>query len=158
MQLNQPQSCFVVPSAKRHIGQARLWVKLILPLSVCLLASGCSLFSGGSGLESDDTVTGSINPQIEAQGIDNGDADVIRAVVGAAEKPQPSHVLAWHNPETGSHGSVSAITPFEGSHGQDCRNFKATVNSFTGAAVFAGETCQASRAGWVLSWFAEDGN
>ena len=61
--------------------------------------------------------------------------------------------LAWSNPQTGSTGTIVAIDKFMGKHGQQCRGFKTSVDTFMGIAFYNGEACQISPGEWVLSWF-----
>ncbi|MEM7462972.1 MAG: RT0821/Lpp0805 family surface protein [Pseudomonadota bacterium] len=104
-----------------------------------------------------EIITSSVAEPIKAEGIDATDTDIIKTVVAGADKlDAPSNVLAWSNPETGNHGTITAIDKFVGSHGQKCKKFQTTVDSFMGISIYNGETCEMRKGFWVLSWFNRD--
>lgn len=104
-----------------------------------------------------EIITGSITKPIKAEGIDPTDAETIKlAVVDAAPSQETPAVLAWRNPETGHSGTITAIDRYIGSHGQSCKKFRTTVDSFMGIALYNGETCELKKGFWVLSWFIRD--
>jgi surface antigen len=124
--------------------------------------SGCSLSKGVGSLASEpELITGSVTKSVEAEGIDPTDAEAIKLTVvdngnidggGAAD----SNLLAWSNPETGNSGTITAIDKFIGTHGQSCKKFRTTVDSFMGISLYNGETCELKPGFWVLSWFIRD--
>ena len=67
-----------------------------------------------------------------------------------------AHLLAWSNPETGNSGTITAIDKFIGNHGQSCKKFRTTVDSFMGISLYNGETCELKPGFWVLSWFIRE--
>ncbi|MGI9400866.1 MAG: RT0821/Lpp0805 family surface protein [Rhizobiaceae bacterium] len=104
-----------------------------------------------------EIITSSISEPVKADGIDTTDTDIIKSVVAGADKVEsPSNVLAWSNPDTGNHGTIMAIDKFVGSHGQKCKKFQTTVDSFMGISIYNGETCEMRKGFWVLSWFDRD--
>ena len=126
---------------------------------VAVLATGCAVNKPFAALESDPAIiTSSVTKPIEAEGVDPRDAETIKmAVAEAQSEGTASRLLAWSNPETGSSGTITAIDQFVGSHGQSCKKFRTTVDSFMGISLYNGETCELKKGLWVLSWFLRDG-
>lgn len=150
----------VLNTDKLHIEQAPKQVNNIRQaLSVsaaALFISACSVSSGLDSLATEDTViTSSVTQNAEPQGIDSADAEIIKSTVAGADT---SNVLAWTNPETGNKGTITAIDKFVGSHGQKCKKFQTTVDTFMGISIYNGETCELKSGFWVLSWFLKDGS
>ncbi len=117
--------------------------------------SACSISSQMSSMVDEDTlVTGSVADPAKPEGVESTDAEVIKDIVAVSntEKPQTSE-LAWNNPDTGNSGTIVAIDKFVGSHGQKCKKFQTTIDSFVGISLYDGETCEIKRGMWVLSWF-----
>lgn len=126
--------------------------------TICLFASGCTLNSQVADLEADKSIiTGSVTQQVKPEGIDETDAELIKlAVVTPENQTEPSNLMAWSNPETGNKGTITAIDDFVGTHGQNCKKFRTTVDSFMGISLYNGETCELRKGFWVLSWFLRD--
>ena len=120
--------------------------------------AGCSISRTlSSEPDQPEIVTSSITEPMKAEGIDSTDAEMIKAMVAEAEGAEPrSNMLAWSNPDTGNSGTITAIDRFVGSHGQNCKKFQTTVDSFAGISVYNGETCEVQKDAWVLSWFKRD--
>ena len=129
-------------------------------LSMLSTMSGCSVGTSLSSIESEpEIITGSITKPIKIEGIDPTDAEAIKLIVAEAQKqPEPSNLLAWNNPETGNSGTITAIDDYIGTHGQSCKKFRTTVDSFMGISLYNGETCELKKGFWVLSWFIRDKN
>jgi len=100
-----------------------------------------------------ELITESVAKPVKTEGVANTDAEVIKAAVSEARVGSKVKPLAWRNPETGSSGTIVAIDNFMGKHGQNCRGFKTSVDTFMGIAFYNGEACQISPGEWVLSWF-----
>jgi len=144
----------------QHIEQSSKRVNCFgsaLVISAALFGiSACSVSSGLDSLSSEDTViTSSVTQNTQLQGIDTADAEIIKSTVAQSEA---SNVLAWTNPETGNKGTITAINKFVGSHGQKCKKFQTTVDTFMGISIYNGETCELKPGFWVLSWFLKDGS
>ena len=133
-------------------------LKVALALLVVSAATGCTLNKTMSSLESEpQIVTSSVTKPVKAEGIDSTDAEMIKNVVAEAESVEPTpSTLAWSNPDTGNSGTIMAIDKFVGSHGQKCKKFQTTVDSFMGISLYKGETCELKSGFWVLSWFLRD--
>ncbi len=117
--------------------------------------SACSISSQKSSMVDESTlVSGSVAKPVKPEGVESTDAEVIKDIVAVSntEKPQTSE-LAWNNPDTGNSGTIVAIDKFVGSHGQKCKKFQTTIDSFVGISLYDGETCEIKRGMWVLSWF-----
>lgn len=130
---------------------------------ICLMAlslSGCAVGKTMSALDSDpEIITGSVTEPVKAEGIDPTDAEAIKLTVVDAENTNAqSNLLAWSNPETGNSGTITAIDRYIGTHGQSCKKFRTTVDSFMGISLYNGETCELKKGFWVLSWFIRDKN
>ncbi len=129
-------------------------LKTILVAASCMLLPACSVSSGiGSASTEDELITSSISKPVAPQGIESTDAEIIKSVVAGADAPS---ALAWQNPDTGNKGTITAIDKFVGSHGQKCKKFQTTVDTFMGIALYNGETCELKKGFWVLSWFLRD--
>jgi surface antigen len=132
---------------------------LLGTICISLSISACSLSAKPTAaLEPEpELVTGSIAKSVEPEGIDPTDAETIKTTVANAETTgEGGHLLAWSNPETGSSGTITAIDRYIGTHGQSCKKFRTTVDSFMGIALYNGETCELKQGFWVLSWFIRD--
>jgi hypothetical protein len=138
-----------VHSAPMGIFKLAAVCLLILPLGACSL-------SRTAKLESEQAlVTSSISKPVAAEGVDSTDVEVIKNMVTSADgETMPE--LAWSNPDTGSRGTIKAIDQFVGSHGQTCKKFQTTVDSFTGISLYNGETCETKKDSWVVSWFLRE--
>ena len=141
-----------------HIGQSfspfnRL-ARTIVISSASLAISACSVSSSlPEATPTDQIITGSITKPVQPEGIETADAEIIKAAVAQSET---SNILAWQNPETGNKGTITAIDKFTGSHGQKCKKFQTTVDTFMGISLYNGETCELKKGFWVLSWFLKD--
>ncbi len=138
-----------VHSASLHIFKLAAVCALVLPLGACSLSRTAALEDERA------LVTSSITKPVAAEGIDSTDVEVITNAVAAADNGMEPE-LAWSNPDTGSRGTIKAIDKFVGSHGQKCKKFQTTVDSFTGISLYNGETCEARKDSWVLSWFRRE--
>lgn len=130
-------------------------VATLCALAFVVVSSGCAL-NGTSGPEltsNDKIVEGSVVAATRSEGVTPTDAEVIKTAVAGATDDGEVKALAWANPETGSSGTIVAIDEFMGKHGQSCRGFKTSVDTFMGIAFYNGEACQISPGEWVLSWF-----
>lgn len=144
--------------ASLHIGQPLTCVnrmaKAILISATCITLSACSMSSTMNDAQSEDQIiTSSITKPVQPEGIESADAEIIKTVVAGSEN---SNVLAWQNPDTGNKGTITAIDKFIGSHGQKCKKFQTTVDTFMGISLYNGETCELKKGFWVLSWFLKD--
>lgn len=141
-----------------NIGNNLACFKLVAKasfVSVALMAlSACSVSSTTSELPTEDQIiTGSITKPVQPEGIETADAEIIKSVVAQSDQ---TNVLAWQNPETGNKGTITAIDKFTGSHGQKCKKFQTTVDTFMGISLYNGETCELKKGFWVLSWFLKE--
>jgi len=118
-------------------------------------AQGCAV--NGNTLpelaSNNSVITNSVIAQTRSEGVEATDADVIKTAVATAHMTDNVKALAWQNPETGSSGTIVAIDNFMGKHGQKCRGFKTSVDTFMGISFYNGEACQISPGEWALSWF-----
>lgn len=141
-----------------HIGQARSSINRLAQATVfsvaCVALSACSVSSTvGQAPTEDQIITSSITKPVQPEGIETADAEIIKSVVAGSET---SNVLAWQNPDTGNKGTITAIDKFTGSHGQKCKKFQTTVDTFMGISLYNGETCELKKGFWVLSWLLKD--
>lgn len=143
--------------AFQHIDHAPVRVNRIMRgaaiAAICLILPACTLSSGLGSVKEDQVVTNSVAKQVQPEGIETADAEVIKSVVAEAGNSQSDNLLAWQNPDTGSKGTIMAINRFVGSHGQQCKKFQTTVDTFMGISLYNGETCELKKGFWVLSWF-----
>jgi len=141
-----------------HIGQPLASVnrltKAIVVSTVCITLSACSVSSTlPEAISADQIITGSVTKPVQPEGIETADAEIIKSVVAGSES---SNLLAWQNPDTGNKGTITAIDKFTGSHGQKCKKFQTTVDTFMGISLYNGETCELKKGFWVLSWFLKE--
>lgn len=139
----------------QHINQTNVGVNLpgmaVAAVMATIVVTGCSVSQGMDSIETQDQlVTNSITKPVEAEGIGSEDAEIIKTVVSKSDE---NNLLAWQNPETGNKGTITAIDNFVGSHGQQCKKFQTTVDTFMGISLYNGETCELKKGFWVLSWF-----
>ena len=133
------------------------YLSIMAALALSTSVAGCSISRTAALEQEPEVITSSITKPIKAEGIDSTDAELIKTVVaGAEDSSLESNMLAWSNPDTGNHGTIMAIDRFVGSHGQSCKKFQTTVDSFTGISVYNGEACEMEKGSWVLSWFTRD--
>ncbi|MEM7069944.1 MAG: RT0821/Lpp0805 family surface protein [Pseudomonadota bacterium] len=157
---NDKRDVGTIPNTQ-HIDQDMRPVNTIARVSIVSIVlmglTACSVSSGVSSLESEEKlVTQSVTKPVETDGVSTVDAEIIKTAVADAETTK---LLAWQNPESGSKGTITAIDKFIGSHGQQCKKFQTTVDTFMGISLYNGETCELKKGFWVLSWFlkAENG-
>lgn len=140
--------------ADLHIKQPRTRVNRPVQCAVLVASvflSACSVSNTLTETSSPDTmVTSSVSKPVKQEGIDSTDAELIKTVVADSESEK---ALAWQNPDTGNKGTITAIDKFIGSHGQQCKKFQTTVDTFMGISLYNGETCELRKGFWVLSWF-----
>lgn len=66
-------------------------------------------------------------------------ADAVRrALAGGADEKSPD----WHNPATGSSGTLAAIGEAEEDGGATCRIFASTVTSIRGVHLYTSRACR----------------
>lgn len=140
-----------------HIEQTGSSVNRIARVAVfsiaCITLSACSVSNQLETTTEDQIITSSVTKPVQPEGIEGADAEIIKSVVAQSET---SNVLSWQNPETGNMGTITAIDKFTGSHGQKCKKFQTTVDTFMGISLYNGETCELKKGFWVLSWFLKE--
>lgn len=137
-----------------NLASFKLVAKASLVSAALITLSACSVSSTTSQLPTEDQIiTGSITKPVQPEGIETADAEIIKSVVAQSDQ---SNILAWQNPETGNKGTITAIDKFVGSHGQKCKKFQTTVDTFMGISLYNGETCELKKGFWVLSWFLKE--
>ncbi len=141
-------------------NKPKTWLSKSLLNQTCVLLvaisiSACSVNSQmNSVVKENMLVTDSVTKPVEPEGVESTDAEVIKdIVVDSSSAKNKTSELAWNNPDTGNSGTIVAIDKFVGSHGQKCKKFQTTIDSFVGISLYDGETCEVKRGLWVLSWF-----
>lgn len=152
---------FKTPYALQHIDQHASGVKrmknIVFASMACILVSACSVSSVTQSVtEESKLVNASVTKPVEQEGVATQDAELIKSVVADAGTGISPSALAWSNPQTGSRGTITAIDRFTGSHGQKCKKFQTTVDTFMGISLYNGETCELRKGFWVLSWFLRE--
>lgn len=129
-------------------------IKTSLIVAACVALSACSVSNGIGSIDTqDELITSSVVKPVAPEGVASTDAELIKTVVADSET---SNTLAWQNPDTGNKGTITAIDDFIGSHGQQCKKFQTTVDTFMGISLYNGETCELRKGFWVLSWFLRE--
>jgi len=146
------------PNQQPFKQKTRLNISLLNRCCVLLVTvsiSACSVSSQMKSVVEENTlVTGSVTKPVKPEGVESTDAEVIKDIVVDSSTAKPeTNALAWNNPDTGNSGTIVAIDKFVGSHGQKCKKFQTTIDSFVGISLYDGETCEVKRGLWVLSWF-----
>ncbi len=141
-----------------HFSVGRTLIQVLSTGLVAISLEACSVSSTvGSATPENQLVNHSVSKPVEKEGIDSTDAEVIKTVVADIDDTNSPSTLAWQNPGTGNKGTITAIDKFTGSHGQKCKKFQTTVDTFMGISLYNGETCELRKGFWVLSWFIRDG-
>lgn len=141
----------------QHISSARGLIQALSMGVAVISLSACSVSSNlGSAAPDNELVSNSITGPVQQEGIYSTDAELIKTVVADTEQVSQPATLAWQNPDTGNKGTITAINKFTGSHGQKCKKFQTTVDTFMGISLYNGETCELRKGFWVLSWFIRD--
>jgi surface antigen len=144
-----------IATPRAYHSAACATLKALAALAMAGSLSACSIATKTAGLGGkEEMITASVTKPVKSEGIDGTDAEVIKNAVAQADKaPDASNLLAWSNPDTGNSGTITAIDRFVGSHGQKCKKFETTVDTFMGISLYDGETCELKPGFWVLSWF-----
>ena len=141
----------------RHQGERSrfLPVRAALPLVFASALSACAITNGDLTQQlvgTDEVVTSSVSTATSIDGVDATDAMTIKGAVINLSQSGAAPPASWSNAETGSSGTIVALNAFKGQHGQDCRSFRSTVDTYKGISFFNGETCEIGDGQWVLSW------
>lgn len=124
-----------------------------LALFICPLA-GCASGSLLAKAEKDASIVTSSVPEPTPAAKDSAsDEQTIRNAVSSANLEElGGKPLPWANLSTGSRGSVSSITEYK-ERGTLCRKYKASVESFQGIHMVAGDTCLGGDGQWWTRQF-----
>jgi hypothetical protein len=132
--------------------RAALWLLLVVPLGAC----GTRGFSLEDAVPDTSIVTSSIPPQpgqhAEDAATRSDEATIRNAVSSAIVEEVAEGGIGWANAETGSRGAIRDISETR-SDGFLCRSFTATRESFSGVALYRGETCLGTARLWVMRAF-----
>lgn len=116
-----------------------------------LLVSGCA---GGFSLEKVDAdpsiITGSVGTSVPVDAVRQSDEATIRNAVSSADlETAASAPLAWANADTGSRGTITALSEARDT-GTLCRSFTTSRESFDGVALLSGEACMVQGGVWRM--------
>ncbi len=104
--------------------------------------------------------TGSIKPTLvsasRVSGVDASDWEAIRRSIAATPADLASDRLPWRNPDTGSAGTISALSAAHARGSLACRTFATTVNDQRGIRRYRGDACQRSNGRWQLYGMVAD--
>ncbi|WP_062203127.1 RT0821/Lpp0805 family surface protein [Aureimonas sp. AU12] len=132
-----------------------LTLALLLPL-----AAGCTVMNGAALDDAavDHSIqTASIAPADPAAAETISDSRTVRNAVSAAKiETIEAAPLAWSNAETGTSGTISAITEVRAGD-EICRTFRTSRQRFDGVALYDGEACTRGQGEWTLTRFSEGG-
>lgn len=142
-------------------------VRVCGALAVAALAlslGGCAglglPFGAESTVRTSAMTTGSIKPTLVSasvvDSVDASDWEAIRRTVAAASDSAAVDTLAWRNPDTGSAGTVSALSAAEQRSGHDCRTLVTTINDQRGVRRYRGEACRTGDGRWQLFGMVAD--
>ncbi len=138
-------------------GRGIAAVALALSLGGC---AGLGLPFGAETASVDTMTTGSVKPTLVSasvvDGVDASDWEAIRRAVATVPADTETDRLAWHNPDTGSAGTVSHLSAAHVRSGLPCRTFATTINDQRGARRYRGEACRRSDGRWQLYGMVAD--
>lgn len=143
---------------RRQKGGLHSFAPAIPGLIAFIMLSACAANPKQSAVQSEgEIITHSVAASYQNEGVDPSDAEFIKTLVvsskfEASSETKASNLLAWSNPDTGNSGTITAIDKFAGKHGQSCRKFTTTLDSFMGISLYNGETCELRKGFWVISW------
>ncbi len=90
--------------------------------------------------------TSATDPQAAA---DNAIRLTVRAE--ALENSKSGEGTNWHNPETGSRGTIVPTRTYKSSYGEDCRDFQETVTVGDRTDVYNGASCRGQDGTWRIA-------
>jgi surface antigen len=145
------------PSQSARVCGALAVATLTLSLGGC---AGLGLpFGAESTVRTSAMTTGSIKPTLVSakivDSVDASDWEAIRRTVASASDTAVD-TLAWRNPDTGSAGTVSALSAAEQRSGHDCRTLITTINDQHGVRRYRGQTCRMGDGRWQLFGMVAD--
>lgn len=143
-----------LPRAGRAVAAAAL----ALSLGGC---AGLGLPFGAETTASNASLTtGSIRPTLVSaslvDGVDASDWEAIRRAVAATAADASVDTLSWRNPDTGSAGTISALSATHAKGSLKCRSFATTISDQRGVRRYRGETCRRSDGRWQLYGMVAD--
>ncbi len=119
-----------------------------------LAAAGCSVAFPLSGMQTDDTPTGSIDRTASLLSPSPGRDDLrrARAAMAVALDPQGDGArAAWRDPQSGAHGAFAAAGPPYADHDRVCRRFTGEVAPAGGAERrLTGSACRDGDGSWAM--------
>ena len=132
-------------SARSYTGRSRKSQTPVIAAALALIAavglSGCARV----GLAD---VTGSIkskkpSPALVTDRVDPSDWRMVKDALAQMPEPGvPGAEMAWQNPQTGSDGTITALTALAKGGGPTCRAFATTVNDTRGIRRYRGQACK----------------
>ena len=144
------------PFGDRPVRQSPPFFRAAVLGGLLLATAGCARVGLPSAVARTDSIhTGSIKASV-TDAVSPSDWEVVRQTVASID-PARSTVgdLDWHNPQTGSYGTIEA-KPAERHSGGICRSFSTTVADFRGVRAFSGEACQPVGGTWQLAGIIPD--
>jgi surface antigen len=150
-------------SGSFYIGEGgmRQSPSLVRPVVIILLSAGlCGCASlglpFGEGAVDRGLTTGGIEnvEKVKSKGqgkVAQSDWEAVRQSIARAAFDQSlGTALAWHNPQTGTTGTLTILDTITATNDPNCRNFQTTVNDTRGIRHYRGEACRMTKDRWEL--------
>lgn len=129
-------------------GGIGLLVLLVCALPLAACASGAADLSKVDGTVQTSSTSSAVPDPARVS-----DSSTIRNAVSAADiEAMKGAPLAWANPDTGSRGTISALSETKAA-GVLCRTFTASRESYDGVGLYKGETCLDDQGRWRIQEF-----
>ena len=130
-------------SARSYTGR-RPWgqmpVAAALALVVAVALSGCARIGLG---ESRSARASKPSPTLVTDRVDPSDWKMVKNALAQLPEPGVSGTeMAWQNPQTGSDGTITALSAMAKGGGPTCRAFSTTVNDPSGIRRYRGQACK----------------
>ncbi len=133
-------------------------VRGVAAAALALSLGGCAGLGLPFGAETTASnaalTTGSIRPTLvsasRVDGVDASDWEAIRRAAASTAANSSIDRLSWRNPDTGSAGTIVALSAAHAQGPLACRTFATTINDQRGVRRYRGETCRRSDGRWQL--------
>jgi hypothetical protein len=115
-------------------------VAVALALAAAIALSGCARIGLGEGRAARASKPA---PTLVTDRVDPSDWKMVKNALAQLPEPGVSGTeMAWQNPQTGSDGTITALSAMAKGGGPICRAFSTTVNDPRGIRRYRGQACK----------------
>ncbi len=115
-------------------------VAVALALAAAIALSGCARIGLGEGRAARASKPA---PTLVTDRVDPSDWKMVKNALAQLPEPGVSGTeMAWQNPQTGSDGTITALSAMAKGGGPICRAFATTVNDPRGIRRYRGQACK----------------